>query len=249
VKDTDYREYIPPVRERLKYYLICAGGLLFTGWLFFDNPAGAICLALLAVPLEKVWRKNRAAVRRKELAAQFKDLLFSLSASFQSGRHMAEAICEARENMLKIYPPSAPINIELELMNKRMGAGGESEREVLFDFAKRSGNEDARNFADVYYTCLTTGGDLCGVVNRTAVILIEKITIRREIETLMAQKKYEAKLLTGVPFIILIYLRISSPEYLEPLYTTAAGFCVMAAALGALAAAFFWSGRIMDIEV
>jgi len=245
----DYRYYIPSGQERLKYYLICAGGLAFTGWLFFDNPVFAVGLALLSVLLEKKWREARAAALRKELAAQFKDMLFSLSASFQSGRHMAEAIREAGNNLLEIYPPEAPINIELDSMKRRMGSGGESEREVLFDFARRSGNEDARNFADVYYTCLTTGGDLCGVVNRTAGILIEKMTIRREIDTLMAQKKYEAKLLTAVPFVILLYLRLSSPEYLSLLYTTAVGLCVMAAALGALAVAYFWSVRIMDIEV
>jgi len=245
----DYRHYIPSGRERIIYYLVCAGGMAFTGWLFFNNLVLAAGLALLSVPLEKKWRENRAAALRKELAAQFKDMLFSLSASFQSGRHMEEAIGEARRNLLEIYPPGAPINIELDSMNRRMGAGGESEREVLFDFARRSGNEDARNFADVYYTCLTTGGDLCGVVNRTAGILIEKMTIRREIDTLTAQKKYEAKLLTAVPFVILLYLRFSSPEYLAPLYTTATGLCVMAAALVALTVAFFWSGRIMDIEV
>jgi len=247
--DTDYRVYTPDKKEQVKYYIVCAGGLAFTGWLFFDSPVFSVCLALIAIPFEKIWRKSRADKRRKELAAQFKDLLFSFSASFQSGRHMNEAILEAGKNLLEIYPKNALINTELEMMARRTGAGGESDREVLFDFARRSGDEDARNFADVYYTCLTTGGDLCGVVNRTAGILIEKMTIRREIETLMAQKKYEAKLLTVVPFIILLYLRFSSPEYLSPLYSTAAGMCVMAAALGALAAAFFWSGRIMDIEV
>jgi len=245
----DYRDYIPDKKERFKYYFISAVGLAFTGWLFFNNPVVAACLALLSIPFEKKWRESRAASRRKELAVQFKDMLFSLSASFQSGRHMAEAIREARNNLLEIYPPGAPINIELDLMSKRMSSGGESEREVLFDFAMRSGNEDARNFADVYYTCLITGGDLSGVVNRAAGILIEKMTIRREIDTLMAQKQYEAKLLTVVPFIILLYLRFSSPEYLLPLYTTAAGLCVMCAALGALAVAFIWSGKIMDIEV
>jgi len=245
----DYREYIPERKERLKYFSVCMAGLAFTGWLFFDSLFAVVVLALLAFPLEKTWRKSRADARRRELAVQLKDLLFSLSASFQTGRHMTEAIMEARENLLEIYPSTAPINIELELMARRLRSGGESDREVLFDFARRSCNEDARNFADVYYTCLTTGGDLCGIVNRTAEVILEKMTIRRDIDTLMAQKKYEAKLLTAVPFMILLYLRFSSPAYLEQLYTTAAGLCVMGAALGALAIAFFWSGKIMDIEV
>ena len=245
---TDYRDYIPGRKARLRYFGLCMAGMAFTGWLFFNSPAAA-AMALLAIPLEKVWRKNKADARRRELSAQFKDLLFSLSASFQAGRHMREAICEAQANLLEIYPEGAPINVELGHMVRRMGAGGESEREVLFDFARRSGSEDARNFADVYYTCLTTGGDLAGVVSRTAEAILEKMAIRREIDTLTAQKKYEAKLLTAVPFLVLLYLRFSSPGYLIPLYTTAPGLCVMALALAMLAAAFFWSGKIMDIEV
>jgi len=246
---TDYAMYAPNKKERSKYYALCIAGLAFVGWLFFDNLAAATALALCAIPLEKKWRSSLANTRRMQLAAQFKDMLFSLSASFQSGRHMAEAISEAKENLLEIFPENAPINVELEHMVRRMGAGGESERAVLLDFAKRSGSEDARNFADVYYTCLTTGGDLTGVVNRTAEVILEKMTIRREIETLVAQKKYESKLLTAVPIIILLYLRFGSPGYLEPLYTTATGLCVMWAALAALAVSFFWSGKIMEIEV
>ena len=236
-------------KERLKYFAISMGGLAFTGWLFFNSLIAAVLLALLAFPLEKYWVASRAEKRRKELEVQFKDMLFSFSASFQSGRHMKEAILEARENLLGVYPPGAPINAELELMVRQLNSGGENERAVLFDFARRSGSEDARYFAEVYYTCLTTGGDLLSVVNRTAEIILEKMSIRREIDTIMAQKKYEAKLLTGVPFMILLYLRFSSPAYLEQLYTTALGLLVMAAALVSLAIAFVWSGKIMSIEV
>jgi hypothetical protein len=60
-------------------------GLAFTGWLFFDSLVCAAILALFAIPLEKKWLKSRADARRKELAMQLKDLLFSLSASFRPG--------------------------------------------------------------------------------------------------------------------------------------------------------------------
>jgi tight adherence protein B len=199
--------------------------------------------------VEKYYKKLLAEKRRKQLALEFKDMLLSLSASFQTGRQMTEAILEARGNLLLICPKDAPINLELEQMARRLTSGGESEREVLFDFANRSRNEDVRNFADVYYTCLTTGGDIVKVVNRTAEVLVEKITIRREIETLTAQKKYEAKILTAMPLLIIVFLRLNSPTYLTPLYTTAAGVLVMAGALLALGASFVWSNRIMDIEV
>ena len=246
---TEIDIYCPNRKDLIKYYMICIAGLAFTGWLFFDSFVAAAALCVLAKPFEKYWRQSFTKKKRKELAVQFKDMLFSLSASFQSGRHMEEALGEAQKNLLEIYPPDAPINIELGLMVKRIVLGGESDREVLFDFAKRSANDDAKNFADVYYTCLTTGGDLIGVVNRTAEVILEKMSIRREIDTLMAQKQYEAKLLTAVPFMILLYLRFSSPDYLELLYTTAMGLLIMTAALGAIVVSFFWSGKIMDIRI
>ncbi len=73
--DVDYRVYAPSATERIRYYAVCMGGFAFTGWLFFDNLIAAVLLALCAIPFEKRWRKAKADKRRKELAAQFKDML------------------------------------------------------------------------------------------------------------------------------------------------------------------------------
>ncbi|MDR1797229.1 MAG: type II secretion system F family protein [Clostridiales Family XIII bacterium] len=236
-------------RKRLQYYgVFCLAGCAL-GFLFFNHWIACAALCALSAPAEKYYRRMLEAKQRKVLEAEFKDMLMSLSASFQTGRQMREAIHEARDNLLLVFPEDAPINRELGRMVRRIEQGGESEREALFDFAERSGCEDARNFVDIYYTCLTTGGDIVKVVNRTAQVLIEKMQVRREMEALMAQKKYEAKILTAMPVLILVFLRLNSPDYLTPLYTTAAGLLVMAGALAALACSCLWSERIMDIEV
>ncbi|MDR1816091.1 MAG: type II secretion system F family protein [Clostridiales Family XIII bacterium] len=236
-------------KQRLTYFAVFACGAVVLGFLFFNNAVACAILFAGAFPFERHYKKMLAERRRKQLSVEFKDLLLSLSSSFQTGRHMGEAIREARENLLLIYREDAPINVEVAQMVRRIEQGGESERDVLFDFATRSGSEDARNFADVYYTCLTTGGDIVKVVNRTAEVLIEKMAIRREIEMLMAQKQYEAKLLAGIPLLILAYLRFSSPDYIACLYDTVFGTMLMAGALAALAASVLWSSKIMEIEV
>jgi len=246
---TNYETYIPTKKERSRYFALFFAGAIVLGFLFFNNIIACVLLAVLAFPAEKYYKRLLAQNRKAELGNEFKDMLTSLSASFQTGRQMAEALREARDNLLLIFPPNAPINVELSQMVRRLDSGGESEKDVLFDFANRSGCEDARNFADVYYTCLTTGGDVIKVVNRTAEVLIEKMAIKREMETLMAQKKYEAKILTVVPILIIVFLRLNSPEYLTPLYTTIPGIFVMAGALAALAASLVWSNKIMSIEV
>ena len=35
--------------ERRSYYLVCMGGLAFTGWLFFDNPVVSVVFAALGL--------------------------------------------------------------------------------------------------------------------------------------------------------------------------------------------------------
>ena len=245
----DYDVYVMEKRERLRYYGLYMAGAAVLGILFYNHFIASVLLALTAFPAERYWRTLLAARRRRELSAAFKDMLLSLSSSFQTGRHMTEALCEARDNLLLVYPKNAAINRELEQMTRRLSAGGESEREVLFDFARRSKSEDVQNFADVYYTCLTTGGDIVKVVHRTADTLVEKMAIRREIETLTAQKQYESKLLTVMPLVILFFLRLSAPDYLDALYGTLAGLLLMTGALAALALSFVWSNRILSLEM
>jgi tight adherence protein B len=245
----NYEHYEMKKRERIRYYGVAVIGFAAIGYLFYGSPIASVLLALCAIPAERYYKSYLAQARRQKLAVEFKDMLLSLSASFATGRQMAEAICEARDNLLLVFPADAPINVELEWMVRRLASGGESEREVLFDFANRSRCEDARSFADVYYTCLTTGGDLMKVVNRTASVIVDKMEIRRELETLTAQKKYEAKILTAMPILIVLFLRLNSPDYLAPLYGNPLGICVMTAALGALVLSFFWTNKIMEIEV
>lgn len=245
----DYRVYRLNRREKFRYYLI--GGLIAAGLglLFYHNIfiAGAIAAAIL--PGRKHYAAHLAAVRRNELALQFKDMLASLSASFACGRQMTEALKEAEENLELVYPRDAPVNNELRYINRRLADARESEKEVLHDFAGRSANEDILNFVDVYFTCLTTGGDLIQAIRRAADQIMDKIEIRREISKLTSQKRFEAKILAGLPPMILFFLQIASPGYLSPLYGSFGGMCVMSIALAGMVGAFLWSTKITDISV
>jgi tight adherence protein B len=245
----DYRIYRLNSQEKFRYYLI--GGLIAAGLglLFYHNFFLAGAMAAAAMPGRKYYAAHLAAARRNELALQFKDMLASLSASFACGRQMTEALQEAEENLDLVYPQDAPINRELRYINRRLTDGREPEKTVLHDFACRSANEDILNFTDVYFTCLTTGGDLIQAIRRAADQIMDKIEIRREISKLTSQKRFEAKILAGLPPMILFFLQIASPGYLSPLYGSLGGMCVMTIALAGMVGAFLWSTRITDISV
>ena len=134
-------------------------------------------------------------------------------------------------------------------MGKNISENRESDIQIFLDFAKRSHCEDIDNFVQVYMTCRTMGGNLEKVIKSTTEIIVDKINIESEIRTLTAQKKFEGKIISMMPFAILLLLNLFSPDYLEPLYTTLTGRIVMTAALGGLVFAFFLTERLTAIEV
>jgi tight adherence protein B len=246
---TDYRDYTMSARDTRRYYIVACLGASALGMLFYHNLAMAALLALAAVPCKRYYRAYLAARRRLALSVQFKDLLASLSSSFMTGRQMTEALAEAEKNLAIMYEEDAPIMRELGLITRRLTAGRESEREVLFDFAARSASEDIEGFVDVYFTCLTTGGDTIRAVRRASELIMDKLTIRNEIAALTSQKRFEAKILAVLPPLMLAFLSLSSPDYIAPLYGTPAGALVMTMCLAVMGAAFYWSTRITDIEM
>ena len=79
--------------------------------------------------------------------------------------------------------------------------------------------------------------------------ITRKTETRREIEISLAAKKMEQKVMSAVPFFILAYVDLESPEFLEGLYHNKLGIFIMTACLGLYLAAFFWGRRIVEIEV
>jgi tight adherence protein B len=245
----NYSEITLLGRERGKYYAIAAIGLAVIGWAFYGSLIAAAALVLLAIPGEKYYKKTLVRKRKARLNSQFKDLLISLSASFQAGRQMRESLAEAEVNLKLIYGDDEPIMLELRDILRRMGSGGESEKDVLYDFSIRSENEDIMSFFDIYFACLSTGGNMSKVISSSVNVLQDKMYIAKEIETMVAQKKYESKLLVLLPVAIVMLLKLMSPGYLAPLYGNFVGVVIMSVSILTLAVSVLWSDKITQIEV
>jgi tight adherence protein B len=245
---TDYRYHKLTRTERKRYYPVAACAAFILGLIFYHNVFIAVPMALLSLPCKKYYEEYLASKRRTELSIQFKDLLASLSGSFSTGRQLVEALNEADGNLRLIYAADAPIVVEIEYMVGRLNER-EAEKDVLYDFANRSACEDIADFVDVYFICLATGGDTIHAIRQASEQIVDKIDIRNEILTLTVQKKYEARILSGLAPLLLLFLWLSSPDYLAPLYGTMAGVLIMTVALAVQAIAFYWSTKITDIQV
>lgn len=227
---------------------ISAAGM-FTGMLFYNSPAAGILLTAVMAAFFPLYKKTLIEKKRGQRLVQFRDLLYSVSSSVLAGRSMGQALEESIDFWKSTYSPDDYIMTELRLMTAQMRESNEKDITVLRDFAARSGLEDAADFAAVYESCRMTGGNLPDAINRATNIIGDKITLERELKTLMAQKVFESRIVMAAPFGIVMLLRMVSPEYLAPMTSTGEGRLVMTAALGLMAAAIVMMERINNIEI
>ena len=121
--------------------------------------------------------------------------------------------------------------------------------QLMEDLAQRSGIEEIVSFTQVFGFAKRSGGDMMKIFQDTVEKIRQKTDVEREIETVIAAKKTEQRIMDLVPFGILLYVGAASPEFLEPLYGNWSGALVMTVCLLGYAGAFFLSEKILAIQV
>ena len=248
VRREDYGRYTLRGTElalNMLAYLLLEGAV---GFLFFNHMAAAFLL-LAGLPL---FLKNREKMllekRRRSMRAEFLTGMQLTANALQAGYAIENAFREAYAQLGKVYAPDAFIMREFGRINSqcRLNVPIES---VLLDLGERSGVEDIRQFAEVFETARKTGGDLIAITRNTVSLIAQKEETTAEIETALAGKRMEQNLMSVIPLLILAYIRLSSPGFLDPIYQTLAGRAVMCACLACYAAAYLWGRSIMRILV
>lgn len=246
---TDYSKYQLSAKEK-RTFLAVGFIVSFTVlYLFYHSILFSLaggCLSGLFIPC---YSSYLAEKRRRLLITQFKDLLYSMSASIAANLGIPEALAGGLEHLRLLYDQDTPIIGELEYMVKGISENRESDTRLLLDFAERSGCEDIGDFVRIYTICRTMGGDLENVLKSTIEIIVDKMNIEREIRTLTAQKRMEGRIISVMPLAVILFLNLFSPDYLEPLYTTPAGRLIMTAALAGIGTAFYLTDKMMIINV
>ncbi|MBR7796406.1 pilus assembly protein TadB [Agaribacter marinus] len=246
----DYGTYKLSKTERVKYTLLAASIIFCVGIIFYDSIIVSSIAACLGIIYPKFKRKDLIKMRKDELALQFKEAISSLASSLAAGQSIENAFRETQKDLKLLYPDNDTCILkELNLINRRVENGEIIER-AIDDFAKRSDVDDIRNFSDVFITCKRTGGDLVEVIKRTADIITDKIEIQQDIRVLVSQKKFESKIMAVAPVGITVMLKVTSPDFVAPLYEFGTlGPIVMTVALACIICGLLISQKIMDIEV
>ncbi|GGH77611.1 tight adherence protein B [Pullulanibacillus pueri] len=247
---TYYAEYDMKPLEYGLYATLAGIFLFFVGYLFYSTIIVACGFALLGLFYPKMRKKALLEKRKEQLRMQFKEAISSLSSSLAAGRSTENSFREVLADLSLLYPdPNTYIIREFQIINSRVENGEPIER-ALEDFARRSDIEDIQNFSDVFITCKRTGGDLVMVIRRTTDIITEKLDIQQEVSVMIAQKRFESKVLSIIPIFVILLLKYSSGGYMDPLYDWGSlGPFVMTVCLFILGLSYWLGQKIMKIKV
>lgn len=245
----DYNSYQMDMKEKLFNIAAAVLFIAIVSYVFYRS----IIISLLLLPFSFFYlpiKKRQIIKRRKdELNLQFKDALYAVSSSLSAGKSIESAFKEALKDISILYPSKDTFIVkELEYISRKIDIN-ETVESAIEDFAERAHLDDIKSFADILRICKRTGGNLIQVIRNTSDIINDKIATKQEISTILAQRKFEQKLLSILPVGMIYLIYSTSPEFMEPVYTQLSGRLIMTAAVILIAAAYFISKKVMDIEI
>ena len=245
---TDYRTYRLSPTQTAKYLGFGCVLFLAVDYLFYQS----LLLSLLALPFSFFtlrFHKTRLILkRRQDLNRQFRDALGSLNVAVQAGYSIENAVVACTRDLERLYPPQADILIEFHYLENQLYLSVPIE-DLFLDLGARTGIEDIENFAAVFNSAKRTGGDMSDIIQKTARMLSDKIDVRTQIDASLAAKKHEQTIMSLMPAGIILYMRLTSPGFLDVLYGSAFGIAAMSVCLAVYLAAFWLGVRITDISV
>ena len=203
-------------KERTKAGMKTAGMIGITAWLYYRRMWAAIFLILPGIWLYREFLEEESKKKEQEFQKQFREMIQTLSSALNTGYSVENAFYETQKELKIQYPEEARISRELLLITRKLRMHIPVEQ-VLEEFAERVPSEDVKSFVTVFVTAKKSGGDMIGIIRNTTSQIGDKIEVKREIDTLLAAKKYEFQIMSMVPYGIIAYMSLSFSDFMEEL--------------------------------
>lgn len=244
----DYTTYQFSKKEYLEYtvlFLVLDGMI---SYLFYRSLLVFLAGVLLLKPFLKIQRERLCQKRRQMLEEQFLIAMQTVITSLTAGYSVETAFEDTLRELPLVCQEENMIVQEFRAIVSQLNMNQNLE-ELLQSLAMRSGIEDIRNFAEIFAVSKRSGGNLIAIIRNTVQSITRKNETRKEIQVVLSAKKMEQNIMSMIPCLILLYVQIVSPGFLDSMYHNLAGIIIMTAALAVYIGAFIWGKRIVEIEV
>lgn len=241
----DYQKY----KTGIPFWLFVSGISLGisggAGYLFYDAWWGCWMVVILAPAVYKVTKNLCIERRKRQLKKEFCDVMTLVSGNLHAGYSFENALIQVQRSNGTSFPL---MNQELMVLihgitcKKRVEA-------MLKDLAGRSGIDEIMEFANRMETAKRYGGNIPYLIRQLTTNMLDVELVETELQTTVAAKRLEGRIMLIVPFGILAFMKITNPEYMCVLYDTIAGHVLMTGILLAVGICAWWIEKIIRIEV
>jgi tight adherence protein B len=188
----------------------------------------------------------RARQRIKSFNNQLGDTINLMANSLRSGYSFLQTLdLVARE-------APQPVSAEFKRVVQEVGLGRSTE-EALSGLLRRVPSDDLDLMITAVNIQHEVGGNLAQVLETIGHTIRERVRIKGEIQTLTAQGRISAYVVTGLPIGLGIFISVINPEYMSPIFTFGlpprAWCCLPVTSLVMIAIGYYAIMKIIDIEV
>jgi len=221
----------------------------FVGYILSFDKGVALCVGVTATVIginEFIISRRRTVM--SEIEKQFAEVMQAVLSSVSSGMSIEQAFAEISEESLRDRRELKLVMKEVEIINRRVGMNY-SFYGALDDFALRSGSADIVNLSKALAVTSERGGNTVYVIRNALANMRIKFETEKEIRQTLSQPKYNHRIMTAMPALIVVMLRAIAPDYINVMNTTPQGKAVIIISVIVVAVAWMLGDSFCNIKV
>ncbi len=244
----NYNEYHFSITEVMVVVLqsFLIGGII--SYLFYRSVWAMILVPIILFLSLKRKRISVIEKRKQLLHGQFIDCLKIVSTNLMAGMSMENAWKEGAKEIGFMHGTESILYPELKEI-VRLVENNVPIEQVIRKFAYRTGVSDIISFGEVFEYGKRSGGNWRKIIADTTFRMEEKYETEKEIEIMVAGKKMEQRIMNVIPLGMILFLSLSSGNYMDVLYGNVLGIVCMSVCLFIYVVAFYLSEKIIKIQV
>ena len=211
------------------------------GWVFRGGVVGLLTGAIgfmLPIMLLRSKQRKRLSMFRDQLPDAIDMLVSAMKAGYSFQAAMKFIGEEVRD----------PLGPEFTRFYEEQRLGMEV-RTALLALQGRIDSLDLKMFVTAVLIQRETGGNLSEVLGNIGTLMRERAALKADIETLTAESKLSARILSLLPVIVFILVNLISKDFMAPMLASDTGVAVLVGAAFSVMVGYWSMMKIADIDI
>ena len=211
------------------------------GWMFRDSIVGLLTGFMgfmLPITLMRSKQRKRISAFRDQLPDAIDMLVSAMKAGYSYQAAMKFIGEEVKE----------PLGPEFSRFYEEQRLGMEV-RTALLALQGRIDSLDLKMFVTAVLIQRETGGNLSEVLTNIGTLMRERAALKADIETLTAESKLSARILSLLPVIVFVLVNLINRDFMAPMLASQTGTIVLVGAAFSVMLGYWSMMKIADIDI